>query len=482
MSALDIAEISACLRRIHVVERKMKHSQKSAKKSQLELLDLPDSILYYILTLVEDKSRAAAITASRTLATIWEENSRVILVEPAMPDINDNILTLDTLPVDALLLIFRYLDVKTLGRVSQVCRRFRALAGSDCLWMRLARRALASNQLHVATKKKSQVKYCAKERVKLGHRWQRGLHKELLVTVHNSKYMPRLQLQRDRLWVSWGKTIWCHPRVKDGAISSATTKMLRGHMDDVSKFVVSSGMVVSGGRDRSICGWSSNTGEFLFARRYCHAGEVTALDVTGLGQILVSGSRDKTLGVWAMGDDCSPFLAKQICVGDRVWSLSISQETGLTVVGTSGQRGIAPLRLFDLSQGQAVLDLGRDLRNGAGMLDVVWLTGSSLLSCGYDTCTRLWDTRCGAYVSTWEDPYDESVYCLDTDGVNCLVTGTARHGRIAVWDLRSSKPLYTKYSTPVRRGQSSPVYSLAMDCANIYLALDQSLNHFAFYA
>ena len=33
--------------------------------------------------------------------------------------------------------------------------------------------------------------------------------------------------------------------------------MLRGHKDDVSKFVVRGGMVVSGGRDRSLCGWSS---------------------------------------------------------------------------------------------------------------------------------------------------------------------------------------------------------------------------------
>ena len=46
----------------------------------------------------------------------------------------------------------------------------------------------------------------------------------------------------------------------------SSVQMLRGHSDDVSRFVVSEGMVVSGGRDRSICGWSARTGEFLFAR------------------------------------------------------------------------------------------------------------------------------------------------------------------------------------------------------------------------
>ena len=81
---------------------------------------------------------------------------------------------------------------------------------------------------------------------------------------------------------------------------------------------------------------------------------------------------------------------------------------------------------------------------------------------------------------SWEEPHDESVYCLATDRVNCLVTGTARHGRVRVWDMRSSSALYMRHAAPARRGQSSPVYSIAMDSANMYVALDQSLNHWGF--
>ena len=62
---------------------------------------------------------------------------------------------------------------------------------------------------------------------------------------------------------------------------------------------------------RSLFGWSARTGEFLFSRRYCHAGEISAVDVTG--QIIVTGSRDKSLGVWALQDNCvNPFLVKQV--------------------------------------------------------------------------------------------------------------------------------------------------------------------------
>ncbi len=65
-------------------------------------------------------------------------------------------------------------------------------------------------------------------------------------------------------------------------------------------------------------------------------------------------------------------------------------------------------RLFDLSSGQHLLDLGSELKAGAGQLDLVWQDAATFLACGYDTCTRLWDTRCRTYVRTWEEPYDES--------------------------------------------------------------------------
>lgn len=84
------------------------------------------------------------------------------------------------------------------------------------------------------------------------------------------------------------------------------------------------------------------------------------------------------------------------------------------------------------------------------------------------------DCRC------WEEPHDESVYCLATDRVNCLVTGTARHGRVRVWDMRAATSLYSRHAAAARRGQSSPVYSLALDAANMYVALDQSLNHWGY--
>lgn len=490
MSAEDVAQISECLRTIALQEQQRRQrfwrrqQQQQRRQNCPGLLDLPGPLLYRILAFCDPPARCAALSASSRLAAVWEEGNMEEEEEQEedrhISHSNENSLSLDRLPVDVLLTVFKFLDQRSLGRVAQVCTRFREVSYSDSVWLAAANRALASNQLDSATRRRSQGKFSARERVRLGLAWRSGACQETLLTVHNNKFMPRLQLERDHLWVSWGKFIWCHPRLRGGGIGSNTTKMLRGHSDDVSRFVVREGMVVSGGRDRSICGWSARTGEFLFARRYCHAGEVTAVDVTARGRVIVSGSRDRTLGVWALQEDLSPFLVHQMGVGDRVWSLSVCPTSSLTLVGTAAQRGVPPLRLFDLSSGQHLLDLGAELKVGAGQLDLVWQDATTFLACGYDTCTRLWDTRCRTYVRTWEEPYDESVYCLGTDGVNTLVTGTARHGRVRVWDMRTIKPLYMRHATPARQGQSSPVYSLCVDAANIYVALDRSLSHFGF--
>eukprot|EP00092_Neocalanus_flemingeri_P040849 GFUD01044469.1.p1 GENE.GFUD01044469.1~~GFUD01044469.1.p1 ORF type:complete len:420 (+),score=88.33 GFUD01044469.1:102-1361(+) len=393
-------------------------------------------------------------------------------------------ISLDSLPTDVLLTLFKYLDRPSLGSVAQVCSRFRDISYSDCLWIEASRKALASNQLDPASLSRSQKIFSARDKVRLGKAWIQGHTFESLVVVQNTKFMPRLQLEAKRLWVAWGNRIWCHPRLPDGGIAKTTSRLLRGHADDSSKFVVSDGMVVSGGQDRSLCAWNADSGKFLFARRYCHGGEISAVDVTARGAVIISGSRDKNVLVWNIREDpdrdaLHPVEVHSIWVEDRVWSVA-ANDMGLLAVGTAGTKGVPPLRLYDLASGTNVLDMGTELKNGAGMLDMAWLSSSTFLACGYDTFTRLWDTRCRTYVRSWEEPFDESVYCLATDKVNCLVTGTARHGRVRIWDMRSSGFLYMKHASPARRGQSSPVYSMAMDAANLYVALDQSLNHFGF--
>ena len=117
------------------------------------------------------------------------------------------------MPADVLLTVFKFLDRRSLGQISQVCSRFRDIAYTDALWMFESRNALASNQMDLETAAKSQENYCARDRVKLGQAWSKADFTESLIAVQHTKFMPRLQLDSKRLWVAWGSRIWCHPRL-----------------------------------------------------------------------------------------------------------------------------------------------------------------------------------------------------------------------------------------------------------------------------
>jgi hypothetical protein len=255
MSALDLAQISDCLRRI---------SSAQIRKPRVTIHSLPSPVLGHILSFCDPVARKAAAKASHCFSAALAE----IEITNHVADTNDNMLRLDSLPSDVLLTLFKFLDRPSLGNVAQVCSRFRDISYSDTLWIEASRKALASNQLDPASLVRCQETLNARDKVKLGMAWMQGDTIESLVAVQNNKFMPRLQLEAKRLWVSWGNRIWCHPRLPDGGIAKTTSRMLRAHSDDVSKFVVSEGMVVSGGRDRSLCAWSANSGQFLFARRY----------------------------------------------------------------------------------------------------------------------------------------------------------------------------------------------------------------------
>ena len=339
---------------------------------------------------------------------------------------------LEELPTEILVHLFGYVSRKDLGRLAQTCRLFRDIAQTDSLWVKEAHDCLVTNTaacLNMGQRTAPAPITSAKERVRIARNWTRGLYEETKLTVQNIRYMPRIEIEQSSLWVSWGNKIWSHPRHADGTVGRTTTRVLKGHTDDVSRFVVKDGYLISGGRDRSLQGWNSETGEFLFAKRYCHGSEVSAVDIIRTSGLLVTGSRDHTVKVWTLdpysassggssGQDSSderpsyerastfPSLSATLNLGDRIWSLAANPYEGnRVVVGTAGLMGIPSLRVIDLAKfcdtGSTLLDyheMGQQLKNGAGMLDLQWQSPTSFLSCGHDSCTRLWDTRMNACV------------------------------------------------------------------------------------
>jgi len=386
------------------------------------------------------------------------------------------------MPSEIILTVFNHLNQSDLARCARVCRRFRDLTTADCLWMGKAKESLATNCQDSEMKSKSvQPWISAQDRVRISQNWVRGHYAEMQLIVQDIRYMPRIQLDAETIWVSWGAQVWAHPRRSDGTVCRTASQLLRGHSDDVSRFVVRDGLVVSGGRDKTLVGWRQYGGrhyEFAFAKRYCHGSEVSAVDVADKGSIVISGSRDQLVKVWRLADDDFLSPISTINIGDRIWSLATSK-AGCVAVGSAGLYGIPSLTLLDLATGVRQ-DIGAGLRKGAGMLDLNWIDETKLLSCGYDSYARLWDIRSGTCVRKWEEPFNEAIYCMSTDNNMTLVCGTARHGLVRLWDMRHTQPVQMYHIKHPRIGQSSPVYSVSFDQSNLYVALDQCLSLVSF--
>ena len=44
-------------------------------------------------------------------------------------------------------------------------------------------------------------------------------------------------------------------------------------------------------------------------------------------------------------------------------------------------------------------------------------------------------------VCEWEDPFDTTLYCLQSDRDNTIVTGSSRYGMLRLWDKRKIQPV-----------------------------------------
>ncbi|XP_058241914.1 F-box/WD repeat-containing protein 4 isoform X2 [Hemibagrus wyckioides] len=205
---------------------------------------------------------------------------------------------------------------------------------------------------------------------------------------------------------------------------------------------------------------------------YGHNQEVNCIDCRG--ELIVSGSRDKTAKVWTLNPDQLDKCLHTIPTYDRVWSVAISPSLCTFVTGTACCENFAPLRIWDTERCDLVTCLGTKFRRGAGVLDIVYESPFQLLTCGYDTFIRYWDLRVCSRKSVmeWEEPHDNALYCMKTDKNYMIASGSSYYGVVRLWDKRQTRCLQMFQLTS---STSSPVYSLCFNATHLYAALDSAL-------
>lgn len=374
-------------------------------------------------------------------------------------------LEIHELPEDVLFLIFSRCDIQSLGRLSRACRRFNDLIKSDSLWLDYSRKFTTIKSVSDSLMTKSSLK----DQCRISLNWIAKNYRERILLRHNPKQLPWMQYADGQLWISTVNTIKCYRVRYNGTVIEDQRKRLRLNEEDVSRFVVKDNKAVSGCRDGSLYVFDCVTGNRLLDLHKIHNTDAQTVDFHE--HCIISGSRDRTIKVLSdyYEENSNPIRAN-IELNDRVWSVAIAPDGRTFSVGTAGCSDTSSLSLWDTDSCQQIFPLG-NFRLGAGTLDLKYETPHTLLSCGYDSTVRLWDTRSGQCECEWEDPFDTTLYCLQSDRDNTIVTGSSRYGMLRLWDKRKTQPVQLYYLGP----KNSPVYSVTFDTARLYAALDLSV-------
>ncbi|XP_064451259.1 F-box/WD repeat-containing protein 4 isoform X4 [Mirounga angustirostris] len=324
------------------------------------------------------------------------------------------------LPEELLLLICSYLDMRALGRLAQVCRWLRRFTSCDLLWRRIARASLNSGFTRLGTDleqshftrwwgyspvswPEGMASVPVKERVKVSQNWRLGRCREGILLKWRCSQMPWMQLEGDSLYISQANFILAYQFRPDGAsLNRRPLGVFAGHDEDVCHFVLANSHIISAGGDGKIGVHKIHS---TFTVKYsAHEQEVNCVDCRG--GIIVSGSRDRTAKVWPLASGRLGQCLHTIQTEDRVWSIAISPVLSSFVTGTACCGHFSPLRIWDLNSGQLMMHLGSDFPPGAGVLDVMYESPSTLLSCGYDTYVRYWDLRASVRPVTHSQQYE----------------------------------------------------------------------------
>ncbi|XP_062850877.1 F-box/WD repeat-containing protein 4 [Trichomycterus rosablanca] len=374
------------------------------------------------------------------------------------------------LPEDVLYLILSNLDCKSLCRLSQVCRRSYQFIYRDTVW-----RKIAKDFINTGITREGADLYPAiplKDRVKISQNWRHGVSRKDVLLKWKVNLLPWLQLDGDVLYLSQASDIGAyHLRRAEGRkFQHNRVAVFSGHQEDVCRFTVTDSYVVSAGGDGKIIIYDK-TGD-CSVEYYGHNQEVNCID--SKGDLIISGSRDKTAKMWTLSLDKIGKCLHTIATCDRVWSVAISPSLGTFVTGTACCEKYSPLWIWDTERCHLVSCLGTDFRRGAGVLDIVYESPFQLLTCGYDTFIRYWDLRVclRKCVMEWEEPHDSALYCIQSDKNHMIASGSSYYGVVRLWDKRQTRCLQMFQLSSIT---SSPVYSLCFNSTHLYTALDSAL-------
>ncbi|XGW22773.1 hypothetical protein V3C99_005192 [Haemonchus contortus] len=187
--------------------------------------------------------------------------------------------------------------------------------------------------------------------------------------------------------------------------------------------------------------------EILLSRPKQHRGSVYCLSFNGTGELLATGSNDKTLRLMAFNSDTCKIGAEMEfgfhdgTIRDVIFLEDSVSRTSLLV---SGGAGNCHLHVTDCHSGQMVQTLRGHNAPILGLF--IWNNGPMFVSCSQDKTIRFWDVRTSQSVNVIQ-PTNKAhsapvtSVCVDPSG-QLLVSGH-EDASVALYDITGGRVLQT---------------------------------------
>ncbi|XP_075985069.1 F-box/WD repeat-containing protein 4 [Anticarsia gemmatalis] len=401
----------------------------------------------------------------------------------------DNILLL---PVDILIVIFRKLEMTEIRCIMSTCKTFRNIVkGDHKIWRTFSRDTLVL--MDAPETRLAALSWY--NRYRISRNWLHGCFKTKSLLHHYTNYMPWLTYHNSEiLYLSVGSELVCYKTDNKGLPSCSKSlwrldvpKVVRQDVrtNDISRFVIKNNVVVCGNRDGCVAAYRI-TDTRKKPKLECHIKdchdeghvEVTAVEVVDVRDQLsiITGSSDSpdlllcTLRSGrssASGSYNAVNVPLQDCSGTK--SMALNAMSDKLAIGPNGNS--KPV-LFDVTTGKYLMTSPTTVNHRQAVRDIRWHNDNTILHVTHSGFMELMDIRTNQEVYRSRDPFQSSLYCVKSDGMNALVAGSAEYSRCVLFDARKAGNYVQMYFT---QRNTSPVYCLDFDSTKLISAVDRGL-------
>lgn len=210
---------------------------------------------------------------------------------------------------------------------------------------------------------------------------------------------------------------------------------LQGHSDWVNCVAISPDgeILVSGSRDKTIKVWQLSTGKILQTLAG-HTSFVFSVTISPDGQTLASGSEDTTIKLWQLGTGRQVRTLGNWFSGHSHWvsSVAISPDGQMLVSGSDDKT----IKLWRLSKGRELQTL--EGHSGAVRSLAISLDGQTLVSGSTDKTIKIWQLATGKELHTLKG-HSNWVRCVTINPNGQTIISSSDDKTLKLWELKTGK-------------------------------------------